>query len=231
MENYTIKEIIKYERPMEKLATYGRQSLTNSELLAILIGSGTKKKNAIKLADEILHKKHTSKSLLYTDIKQLLEIDGIGLSKASRIVAGLELGKRLSKIDKMERISFNSPDTVADYLFDHFRDSYKEEFVVLLLDTKNRIISVKTISQGTINQTLVHPREVFRDAIMHNANSIMVSHNHPSGDPTASQEDILITNRLIKAGEYIGIKVLDHIVIGDNKYISFREKGLIKEKV
>ncbi len=231
MENYTIKEISKNERPMEKLASYGRQTLSNSELLAILIGSGTKKKNAIQLADEILHKKHTSKSLLYTDIEQLVKIDGIGLSKASRIVAGLELGKRLSKIDKMERISLTNPDSVAEYLFEHFRDSYKEEFVVLLLDTKNRIISIKTISQGTINQTLVHPREVFRDAIMHNANSIMISHNHPSGDPTASHEDILITDRLVKVGEYVGIKVLDHIVIGDNKYISFREKGLIKEKV
>nr|WP_276939241.1 DNA repair protein RadC [Helcococcus sueciensis] len=231
MKNYTIKEIIKNERPMEKLATYGRQSLSNSELLAILIGSGTKKKNAIKLADEILHKKLISKNLLYTEIQQLVEIDGIGLSKASRIIAGLELGKRLSKIDKMESISLTNPDSVADYLFEHFRDSYKEEFVVLLLNTKNRIITTKTISQGTINQTLVHPREVFRDAILHNANAIIVSHNHPSGDPTPSNEDILITDRLVKVGEYIGIKVLDHIVVGNNEYISFREKGLIKEKI
>lgn len=231
MQNYTIKEIDKNERPMEKLYTYGRESLSNFELLAILIGSGTKKKNAIQLAEEILYKIYNNKQLLYTNIEQLLEIEGIGLSKASRIIAGLELGKRLSKIDKIESISLTRPDSVADYLFEYFRDSYKEEFVCLLLDTKNRVISVESISKGTINQTLVHPREVFRRAITQNANSIIISHNHPSGDPTASREDILITERLVKAGEYIGIKVLDHIVIGDNRYISFRDKGLIEEKV
>ncbi|MFL8970275.1 DNA repair protein RadC [Helcococcus kunzii] len=228
MNNFRIKEIKENERPMEKLLQYGVNSLSNSELLAILIGSGTKNKNAIYLAEEILKYKIRDKDLLYTSMEQLMEIDGIGLSKASRIISGLELGNRLAKIDKSQNISLSSPDTVAEFLYEYFRDSYKEEFCVLFLDTKNKGIGTQTVSIGTINQSLVHPREVFRYAIMKNSNSILLSHNHPSGDPTPSKEDILITERLIKAGEYIGIKVLDHLVIGDRRYISLRAENLVR---
>ncbi|EHR34685.1 RadC family protein [Helcococcus kunzii] len=228
MNNFRIKEIKENERPMEKLLQYGVNSLSNSELLAILIGSGTKNKNAIYLAEEILKYKIRDKDLLYTSMEQLMEIDGIGLSKASRIISGLELGNRLAKIDKSQNISLSSPDTVAEFLYEYFRDSYKEEFCVLFLDTKNKVIGTQTVSIGTINQSLVHPREVFRYAIMKNSNSILLSHNHPSGDPTPSKEDILITERLIKAGEYIGIKVLDHLVIGDRRYISLRAENLVR---
>ena len=228
MNNFRIKEIKENERPMEKLLQYGVNSLSNSELLAILIGSGTKNKNAIYLAEEILKYKIRDKDLLYTSMEQLMEIDGIGLSKASRIISGLELGNRLAKIDKSQNISLSSPYTVAEFLYEYFRDSYKEEFCVLFLDTKNKVIGTQTVSIGTINQSLVHPREVFRYAIMKNSNSILLSHNHPSGDPTPSKEDILITERLIKAGEYIGIKVLDHLVIGDRRYISLRAENLVR---
>lgn len=228
MNNYRIKEINVNERPMEKILHYGVESLSNSELLAILIGSGTKNKNAIFLAEDILKYKIRDKDLLYTSIEQLMKIDGIGLSKASRIISGLELGKRLSKIDKSQSVSLSNPDSVADFLYEYFRDSYKEEFCVLFLDTKNKVIGAQTVSIGTINQSLVHPREVFRYAIMKNSNSIILSHNHPSGDPTPSKEDILITERLIKAGEYIGIRVLDHLIIGDRRYISLREENLVR---
>lgn len=228
MNNYRIKEINVNERPMEKILHYGVESLSNSELLAILIGSGTKNKNAIFLAEDILKYKIRDKDLLYTSIEQLMKIDGIGLSKASRIISGLELGKRLSKIDKSQSVSLSNPDSVADFLYEYFRGSYKEEFCVLFLDTKNKVIGAQTVSIGTINQSLVHPREVFRYAIMKNSNSIILSHNHPSGDPTPSKEDILITERLIKAGEYIGIRVLDHLIIGDRRYISLREENLVR---
>lgn len=228
MNEYRIKEINQNERPMEKVLLYGVNSLSNSELLAILIGSGTKKKNAIILADELLKFKIKDKDLLYTSVEKLMEIDGIGLSKATRILAGLELGKRLSKIDKFNSVSLSDPDSVANYLFEYFRDSYKEEFCVLLLDTKNKIIAIQNVSVGTINQSLVHPREVFRYAIMKNSNSIILCHNHPSGDPTPSREDILITERLIMAGDYIGIKILDHLIIGDKNYVSLREKDLVR---
>lgn len=229
MNNYTIKEISKNDRPMEKLVRLGNESLNDSELLAILLGTGTKTKNAIFLADEILKIKFKDNKLLYTSVEKLMEIEGIGLSKACRILAGLELGKRLSKYHKFESMTFDNPDTVANYLFDYFRDSYKEEFVVLLLDTKNRVTKTKRVSIGSLNQTLVHPREVFRFAIMENSNSIIVSHNHPSGDPSPSKEDIAITNRLIQAGKLIGINVLDHLIIGNNKYISLREKRFIED--
>ena len=228
MYNYTIKEISKNDRPMEKMLVNGVDSLSNNELLAILIGSGTRNKNAIVMADEILRVNNSGKSLLYSSVDRLMQIEGIGLSKATRIFAGLELGKRLSKADKIDRMSLTSPDSVADYLFDHYRNAVKEEFCILLLDSKSKLIGLKTVSIGILNQTLVHPREVFRDAILSSANSIILSHNHPSGDPTPSSEDILITDRLIRAGDYIGIRVLDHIVIGENKYISFKEKGLVR---
>ena len=229
MNNYTIKEISKNDRPMEKLYNYGKEVLSDSELLAIILGSGHKNKNAIFLADEILKVYFKDKNLLFASIDQLMEINGIGLSKASRIIASLELGKRLSKYETMNNMSLTSPDSVANYLFDHFRDSYREEFLILILDTKNKIKASKTVSIGSINQTLVHPREVFRFAITNNANSIILSHNHPSGDPSPSHEDILITKRLQEAGKLIGIKVLDHIIIGNDKYISLREKKIIEE--
>ena len=229
MNNYTIKEISKNDRPMEKLYNYGKEVLSDSELLAIILGSGHKNKNAIFLADEILKVYFKDKNLLFASVDQLMEINGIGLSKASRIIAGLELGKRLSKQEAMNNMSLTSPDSVANYLFEHFRDSYREEFLILILDTKNKIKASKTVSIGSINQTLVHPREVFRFAITNNANSIILSHNHPSGDPSPSNEDILITKRLQEAGKLIGIKVLDHIIIGHDKYISLREKKIIEE--
>lgn len=229
MNNYTIKEITVNERPMEKLKAFGVDTLSNSELLAILLGSGTKEKNAINLADEILKVHFKDKNLLYASFDKLVEINGVGQSKACRILAGLEFGKRLNKIDKFTSISITNPSSVADYLYEYYRDSYREEFVILLLDTKNKVTYTKTVSLGSLNQTLVHPREVFRFAIMHNANSIILSHNHPSGDPTPSKEDIMITRRLIEVGNLIGIKVLDHIIIGDNKYISLREKELIED--
>ena len=229
MNNYTIKEISKNDRPMEKLYNYGKEVLSDSELLAIILGSGHKNKNAIFLADELLKVYFKDKNLLFASINQLMEINGIGLSKASRIIAALELGKRLSKQETMNNMSLTSPDSVANYLFDHFRDSYREEFLILILDTKNKIKASKTVSIGSINQTLVHPREVFRFAITNNANSIILSHNHPSGDPSPSHEDILITKRLQEAGKLIGIKVLDHIIIGHDRYISLREKKIIEE--
>lgn len=229
MNNYTIKEISKNDRPMEKLYNYGKEVLSDSELLAIILGSGHKNKNAIFLADELLKVYFKDKNLLFASIDQLMEINGIGLSKASRIIASLELGKRLSKYETKNNMSLTSPDSVANYLFDHFRDSYREEFLILILDTKNKIKASKTVSIGSINQTLVHPREVFRFAITNNANSIILSHNHPSGDPSPSHEDILITKRLQEAGKLIGIKVLDHIIIGHDRYISLREKKIIEE--
>lgn len=220
-------DIVEEDRPMEKLIRLGIGQLTNDELLAILIGSGTRDLSALDLAREILDDIFPGKTLLYSLVDELMEIKGIGKSKATRILAGLELGRRLGMKDRMEEISYNSPDTVAQYFYEHYKHSSTEEFVILILDSKNKLIAIDTISVGTINYTVVHPREVFKNAIKRSANSIILVHNHPSGDPNPSSEDIRVTKRLVEVGKLLGINVLDHIVVGANKHISFKEKNLI----
>lgn len=223
----TIKDLSKEKRPMEKLINYGVANLSDKELLAILIGSGTRDHNAIELAQKILEEDFLDNQLLFASVEELMQIKGIGISKSTRIVAGLELGKRLGMIDRYNQISYNNPETVAEYFYSHYQQSSTEEFVVLILDSKNKLIALETISVGTINSTIVHPREVFKGAIKRSANAIILVHNHPSGDPTPSDEDIRITKRLAEAGEIVGIKVLDHIVVGKNRHISLRERNII----
>ncbi|NLW53039.1 MAG: DNA repair protein RadC [Tissierellia bacterium] len=223
----TIKDLSEEKRPMEKLINYGVANLSDKELLAILIGSGTRDHNAIELAQKILEEDFLDNQLLFASVEELMQIKGIGISKSTRIVAGLELGKRLGMIDRYNQISYNNPETVAEYFYSHYQQSSTEEFVVLILDSKNKLIALETISVGTINSTIVHPREVFKGAIKRSANAIILVHNHPSGDPTPSDEDIRITKRLAEVGEIVGIKVLDHIVVGKNRHISLRERNII----
>ena len=226
-ENKRIKDYLREERPMEKLLKNGVAILDNKELLAILIGSGTKEKNAIELSNDILANKFIGNQLLYSSVEELMEIKGIGMSKATRIVSGIELGRRLGMINSFDKMSYNSPESVADYFYDHYKTSNKEEFVILILDSKNKLLALDSVSVGTINSTIVHPREVFKSAIKKSANSIILVHNHPSGDPHPSKEDLQITRRLSEVGDIVGIKVLDHIVIGSNKHFSFKENNLI----
>lgn len=222
-----IKDLDVNERPMEKLMMLGPKCLTNYELLAILIGSGSKYKNALELSKYILDQAFIKNQLLFASVEELMQVNGIGVSKSTRILAGLELGRRLGMIDTYDQISYNSPDTVAEYFYYHYKHSTIEEFVILILDSKNKLIALDSISVGTINSTLVHPREVFKNAIKRSANSIILVHNHPSGDPSPSNEDILISKRLKEVGEIVGIKVLDHIIIGSNRHVSLKEKNII----
>ena len=223
----TIKDLRKEKRPMEKLLSFGVDNLSNKELLAILIGSGTRELNAIELANKLLDFDFVHSQLLFATVEELMQIKGIGISKATRIVAGLELGKRLSMVDRYDQISYNSPQTVAEYFYSHYLQSSTEEFVVLILDSKNKLIALETISVGTINSTIVHPREVFKGAIKRSANAIILVHNHPSGDPTPSEEDIKITRRLAEVGQIVGIQVLDHIIVGKNRHVSLRERNIL----
>lgn len=227
LKKNTIKNLEVDERPREKLLKYGVDKLTNIELLAILIGSGTAEYNALDLARLILEEAFPSKELLYASVEELTNIKGVQLAKATRILSGLELGRRLGKIDSYDKISYNSPESVAKYFYSHYQDSCTEEFMIMILDSKNKLIAIDSVSKGTVNQTLVHPREVFKNPIKRSANGIILVHNHPSGDPKPSDEDIEITKRLYKAGEILGIKVLDHIIIGSNKYLSFREQNIM----
>ena len=227
-KGYTIKDLPLSERPREKLYSYGPQSLSNAELIAILIRTGHKEDTAIDLAQGILNMDNGGIAFLAdTTIQELTQIKGIGSCKAAQILAAVEIGKRINKIGTHDKIKVTSPDILADLMMDEMRYLNKEYFKVAVLDTKNQILTIENVSVGTLNASIVHPRDVFKIAIKRNANSIILIHNHPSGDTTPSNEDINITNRLVDAGNLIGIKVLDHIIIGDNKYLSFKEINLI----
>jgi DNA repair protein RadC len=226
--SYTIKDLPISERPREKMYSQGVESLSNAELLAILIRTGNKEDTAIDLARRILSLDERGIAFLSdVTLEELTQVKGIGLSKACQIIAAIEIGKRLNKVGPYDKIKVTSPATIADVIMDEMRYLTKEHFRIAILDTKNQILSIENVSIGTLNASIVHPRDVFKIAIKKNANSIILIHNHPSGDITPSNEDINITNRLIDAGNLIGIKVLDHIIIGDNRFFSFKEKSLI----
>lgn len=227
-KSYTIKELPITERPREKLYNYGPETLSNEELIAIIIRTGNRTESAVELGKKVLSK--DNRGLVYlrdTTLQELMEIKGIGECKAAQILAATELGKRINYFDALEKVKINQPSTIASLFMDEMRYLQKEHFRIIILDTKNQIIVTEEISVGTLNASIVHPRDVFKIAIKRNANSIILIHNHPSGDPAPSNEDINITNRLVDVGNLVGIKVLDHIVIGDNKYISFKERNLI----
>jgi DNA repair protein RadC len=224
----TIKKMPISERPREKMLSYGCQSLSNSELLAIILSTGTKDKTAIDLASGILNMTSEGlRSLRDCTIEELSQIKGIGLAKASQIIAAVELGKRIALTTKVNNYKIKSPDDVSNLLMEEMRYSNKEIFSILLLNTKHDVIAIENISIGSLNASIVHPREVFNRAIKRSSSAIILAHNHPSGDPKPSGEDINITKRLIKAGTIIGINVLDHIIIGDGVYFSMKEQELI----
>ena len=225
--NYTIKDLPISERPREKLYSHGPEFLSNAELLAIIIRTGHKEDSALDVAQRILNLDNKGLPFLSNaSIEQLTEIKGIGECKAAQILAAIEIGKRVNRWKSDDKVKVTSPMIIANLMMDEMRYLDKEYFNIALLDTKNQVLSIENISIGTLNASIVHPRDVFSIAIKKNANSIILIHNHPSGDPQPSNEDINITHRLSDVGDLVGIKVLDHIIIGDNRYISFKEKNL-----
>jgi DNA repair protein RadC len=218
-----MKNIPKIDRPREKLIQYGPEKLSNSELLALLLRSGNKDINAIELAGEIL-KKFGAKKLPNLIFKDLNKISGLGPAKACEIIACFELGKRLLK-DKKAQI-YLTPKEIWEELRD-LRNHKKEHFVIFYLDSRNQEIKREIISIGSLNANLVHPREVFEPAVRNLAAQIILAHNHPSGDPTPSEDDLEITKRLIEAGKILGIEVIDHIIVAKDNFFSFKEKDLI----
>ena len=222
-----IKDIIKEERPRETLLKKGETYLSDSELLAILIKNGTRDKSAITLAREIIETSDGIRNLSNITVEELSKIKGIGLAKACRIISALELGRRVSVASEMQKFKISSPQDIGNVYMEELRYKKKEIFRVVLLNTKNVIIGSKDISEGSLNASIVHPREVFLEAIKKSANKMILMHNHPSGDPTPSSEDINITKRLISAGQIVGIEILDHVIIGDGSFYSFKENGQI----
>lgn len=227
MDNIKIKDIDSSDRPREKMIFEGVESLTNEELLAVIIDTGNKEVSAIGLASKILIKSGGIKGLADMDLKSLQEINGIGPAKSARIFAAMELSKRISKILSKQKFDVNSPSSIANLFMEELRYKKKEVVKVLLLDTKNNIISDLLVSEGSLNASIVHPREVYVEAVKRSANKIIVVHNHPSGDPSPSNEDIKITKRLYDSGEILGIELLDHVIIGDGNYCSLRELNYI----
>jgi DNA repair protein RadC len=223
--SFTLREVPSEERPRERMLQFGAHALSNAELLAILLRTGTYAESAVRLAQRILSECGDLRSLVDMSKDQLTQIKGIGNAKALQIQASIELGKRLARSTMNEAVIIRSPENVADLMREELRYLQKEHFVCLFLNTKNHVIAQETLSMGSLNASIVHPREVFRAAIKRSSASIVCVHNHPSGDPTPSPEDIQLTHRLIEAGSIIGIEVLDHIIIGDHKFVSLKEQG------
>ena len=218
-----IKDLPKIERPREKLEKYGPERLSNSELLAILLRTGTKGINVIEMSNKIL-KKFSNDGLVKATVKELKNTFGLGVAKACEITACFELSRRL--LQNKQSALLLSPKDVWDELKD-IRDNKKEHFVIFFLDTRNQEIKREIISIGSLNANLVHPREVFEPAVRYSAAQIIVAHNHPSGNTEPSEEDLVITQKLVEAGKILGIELMDHVIVTKNTHLSFKEKKLL----
>ncbi len=215
------------ERPRERLVKRGPGACSAGELLAILLRTGDHKNSAIGVADDLLKRFGGLRGLVQANLEEYQQVDGVGPVKAIEIAAAIELSKRLQVVSDEDKPTIRNPQDVANLVMPELRDERVEHLRALLLDTKNRVMRIANISTGTLDSSLVHPREVFRQAIAASAAAIIVVHNHPSGDPTPSEEDRRVTTRLVSAGSTIGIDVLDHIIIGLNRWVSMKEKGLM----
>lgn len=225
--NYTIKSIPAEDRPQEKLLKYGASVLSNSELIAVVLRTGSKKENVIMLSQRLLMEDGKGlRNISEGTLENFKKYKGINNVKAAKLLAIAELSKRISTL-KIDKIKITSPNDAAIVMMEELRYCKKEYFKIIILDTKNNIIKVPQISEGSLNSSIVHPREVFIEAIKSSSSSIILVHNHPSGEVGPSHEDIVLTNRLVECGKIIGIKVIDHIIIGDGVFFSFKEEGLI----
>jgi len=226
-EARTIKEWREDERPRERLLKHGSETLSDAELLAIIIGSGTRGFSAMDAARDLLSKYQSLSELTSCDLSQIKQVKGIGNVRAIVLEATFELARRIQSIPISEDRNFRSPEDVAAYFIPRLRGLKKEVFRVILLNSSNQMFRDVVVSEGILNASLVHPREVFRIAITEQSASIIVMHNHPSGNPEPSKEDISITKKLVEAGKLIDIKVADHIIIAGDKFSSFAKLGLI----
>ncbi|MHB8917806.1 MAG: RadC family protein [Desulfocucumaceae bacterium] len=222
-----IKDMPADQRPRERLIREGARVLSDPELLAVILRTGSSNKSAVELATEVVSHFSGLKNLVAAGVEELSTIKGMGPVKAAQLKAALEIGRRLASVSESERPTVRGPEDAAAVVMEEMRHLDREHFCALLLNTKHQVVAKETISIGTLNTSVVHPRELFKTAIKRSASAVILVHNHPSGDPTPSREDRDITRRLQEAGSIIGIEVLDHIIIGDNKFVSFKDKGMI----
>ncbi|MFJ5621759.1 DNA repair protein RadC [Peribacillus loiseleuriae] len=222
-----IRDVPKDERPRERFIQNGPQSLSNQELLAILLRTGTKDESVLQLANRLISTFEGLRMLKDASIDEITAIKGIGEAKAIQILASVELGKRITQLNYQDRYVIRSPEDGANYCMEEMRFLSQEHFITLYLNTKNQVLHKQTIFIGSLNASIVHPREVYKEAFRRSAASILCLHNHPSGDPSPSREDIEVTKRLVECGKIIGIELLDHIIIGEHKFVSLKEKGYL----
>lgn len=233
---FTLKELPAAERPRERLFAQGADALSDAELLALLIGTGQRGETAIDVARRLLQlggadavAEDPGAGMRYLDeapAEELSQVPGVGQAKAARLKAAFELAHRLGR-QQPERPIVRGPGDAAKLLMTRLRHRAQEEFHVVHLNTKNHVLATSCVSVGTLDSASAHPREIFRAALKRGCASIILVHNHPSGDPTPSPEDIAVTRRLVEVGQVIGIDVLDHVIIGHNRYLSLRERGLL----
>ena len=218
----------KEDRPREKMMQYGEQALSNSELLAILLCTGTKGQTALDLARKVIHKFKTFRNMSHTDTRDWLEFKGVGIAKIAQIKAALEIGRRFREDEtRLDRPQIKSAKDVVDILMPQMRDLKKEVFKVVFLNSQNRIIAIEDLEEGTVNHASPIIREIFQRALQHFAVSIICVHNHPSGEVHPSDEDRTFTQKLVESGKTLGIKVLDHIILGGNGCYSFDDEKLM----
>ena len=232
--NHTMKEMPESQRPYEKCICKGEASLSDSELLAVILRCGTRGMNSLTLADDILsHMEQTPYpgllGLLHCSVSDLRKIHGIGAVKAVQLKCIGELSKRIASTAAKISLDFNSPDSIAAYYMEQLRHQEQEMMLCMMLDNQNHLLGDIVLSKGTVNATLITPREVYLEALRYHAVNLILIHNHPGGNPAPSQCDREITERICHAGKIVGIGLLDHIIIGDHRYVSFREEGLLED--
>lgn len=219
-----IRELNEEDKPRERMAVHGVESLSNEELLSVLLGTGCRRQSVLEMSHRLMMHTDGLVGLSMASMDDLMAIEGIGTAKSAILLAAIELGKRISKT-KVHKLRVSHSGMVYECLRDHLRDMRQEVFGAITLNTKNEIMHVRDIAKGTLNATIVHPRDVFHLAIKSNAAAIIVYHNHPSGNPTPSIEDDLLTERLLEVGKVMGIPLLDHIVVGNPDYYSYKDNG------
>ncbi|MDI6733456.1 MAG: DNA repair protein RadC [Planctomycetota bacterium] len=225
---FTIRDWHPSARPRERLQKFGPEVLSDIDLLAVIMGRGTKKHPVFDIAGKLLEQFGCLRAIANATVEELTNIEGIGLAKATQIKAALQLGQRMeNQVDTTNQPTIKSATDVEKLIKSKLRDKKKEYFVLIMLDTRNRLIREVDVSIGSLNASIVHPREVFKEAISASAASVICVHNHPSGDPTPSDDDIRITKRLVEAGKILDIEVFDHIIIAGDKIISMKEKKLM----
>jgi len=222
-----VREMPPAERPRERLYRHGPGGLKTSELMAIVFRTGSREARAEQIAERLLASFGDLRRMAKASIEELCEFDGVGLVKAIELQAAFELGKRLVDSARAERPTIRCPRDVADLVMNELKMLDQEHFRVLLLDTKNRVTRIEEVFKGSLNSSVSHPREAYRAAVSAAAAAVILVHNHPSGDPRPSQEDIATTRRMAEAGETLGIPLLDHVIIGDGQHVSLKEKGIL----